>query len=183
MKRTLALLSTCLLVAACAGTGVKYEHDPDANLASYRSFAWLAPERADVQDPILDSDFLDRKVRDAVAITLIDRGYLSAPAREADFLVTYHTGKRERVESSGVSVGVGVHNRHSRHFGTSYGFMFGDDVRSRPEGMLIIDIVERETGTLVWRGWRSTRLDQERFDGAQVLEQVRLILADFPPGP
>ena len=182
MSRIPLTLILAALLAACAGTGVRYEHDPSVDFSEYQSFAWRSPSREQIEDPILDSEFLDRKVREAVAFALIDRGYRSVAPSEADFLVTYHTGKRERVESSGVNVGLGFHNRHSRHFGTSYGFMFGDDVRSVPEGMLIIDVIDRETGELTWRGWRATRLSQEGFDRQHVQEQVRLILSDFPPG-
>ena len=40
------------------------------------AFAWQAPERAEVRDPILDSDLMDKRMRTAVIRHLEDQGYV-----------------------------------------------------------------------------------------------------------
>ncbi|MEA5445847.1 DUF4136 domain-containing protein [Gammaproteobacteria bacterium AB-CW1] len=183
------------LLAACA-TPTRSEHDPGVDFDRYQSFAWTAPRRETVRDPVLDSELLDRRVAHAVRAILKDRGYQEVDAESADFLITYHTVTRERL----VSPNVRVHLHH----GPSYRWhpywhpnyhphpFFGPpvhhhvhyvgDTRVYREGSLIVDVIDRERGELIWRGWRASEVRQERFRDERLKQLLQRILADFPPG-
>lgn len=180
--RRFQTLAAVVLLGACAGLGVRVEHDPQSDLSDYRNYTWSAPERAtdaEVQDPILDSPFMDRKVAEAVRAVLTESGYQEVDAEQADFYVTYHTSRRERRDDSGLSVGIGVgHVWPHRH---GYYRVGHDAYSSYPEGTLVIDIIDAEDERLVWRGWKSARISQASLDAGRVRSIVGDILSEFPP--
>lgn len=173
-----------ILVLALAGCAhqVRTEYDRSAEFDNLETFAWRAPEDREVDDPILDSDLLDRRVEKTVTETLAGRGYRQVPPAEADFVVTYHTAKEEKLrERSGFSFafGTGYHvGRHSAIVHT------GPGGESYSEGALIIDVlIPEESGDrLIWRSWREALLSQEAFSEESVRAMVRGILDRFPPG-
>ena len=79
--------------------------------------------------------------------------------------------------------------RRSRAAPGHGGFGYGrveTQVLEYDEGTLIIDVAERESMVLAWRGWGSTRLGR-RPDPTRTSEVIRRIvpeiLAQFPPQP
>lgn len=177
-RRLLGLLGAALLGSAC-GPNIQVETDPSANLRDYDSFSWVAPEQQDVQDPILDSELLSKKVERAVQDTLSSRGFDSKEANP-DFYVTYHTASKEKLRSSGFNIGIGYSRFDPRR---GYAAVFGPpDVESYEEAILIIDVIDAESDTLVWRGWETGRLSRERFSDEAVAEAVEDILSRFPIG-
>lgn len=177
-RRYLGILGAALTVSAC-GPNIQVETDPNANLREYGSFSWVAPEQQDVQDPILDSELLSKKVQRAVRETLGSRGF-EATETNPDFYVTYHTASKEKLRSTGFDIGIG-YSRFDPRWG--YAAVFGPpDVESYEEAILIIDVIDAESDTLVWRGWETGRLSRERFSEEAVAQAVEDILSRFPLG-
>lgn len=162
------------------------EFDEETRFGEYQTFAWAPPERGDVEDPVLDSGLLDRRVKRAVSSVLTDRGFEEVAPEEADFLVTYHTATRERMSESNVRVhltyGYGYPYYPAWYGSRYYPYApYTRESRSYREGTLMVDIVDRAEEQLIWRGWRSGEVRQSRYTEEQVLAQVRSILSDFPP--
>ena len=115
--------------------------------------------------------------------TLTGYGYQEVDAEEADFHVTYHVSSQERYYNRGPRFGFGVST--GGYYGG--GYRGGSSVRvgatyyshNYEEGSLIIDIIERDSGELVWRGWQNKNVYQEAYSEAAVLESVKLILEKF----
>lgn len=179
--RLQALISLLLLalLSACAAN-VRTEHDRAANFAAYRSFHWLAPPARPVKDPILDSQLLDERMQRAVTGVLLSRGYrnVATPA-QADFLVTYHATSKLKVESDPARMQFGFYDGFPHGVGSI--FLSGGDVSSHEEGALIIDVIDARTHRLVWRGWVTTRVTQQRYSEAELSKSAHTILAQFPP--
>lgn len=172
------LLAGALLLGGC-GPNIQTETDPNADLTGYQTFSWVAPEQQDVRDPILDSELLEKKVRRAVESTLAARGFEPRDG-EADFYVTYHTASKEKLRSSGFDIGIG-YSRFDPRWG--YSAVFGPPhVESYEEAILIIDVIDADTDTLVWRGWETGRLSRDRFSEPAVQHAVDDILSRFPLG-
>lgn len=185
--RFLGLGIVAITLAACAGTRVATDHDPGADFARLQTFAWLEPERTQVEDPVLDSGLLTRKVEHAVAQTLLDRGYARTDsAADADFLVTYHTASRERLrDRGGFSLGVGI--GRGWHHGYRGSVFFGDHhyfprIESYQEGTLIIDVLDARSRELIWRGWVRNTVDTRNYADEAIAAAVQEILDRFPPG-
>ncbi|CAN5139752.1 DUF4136 domain-containing protein [soil metagenome] len=177
-RRLSGALVAAIAISAC-GPNIQVEKDPTANLRDYDSFSWVAPEKQDVRDPILDSELLSKKVRRAIYQTLSSRGF-EATETNPDFYVTYHTASKEKLRSSGFDVGIG-YSRFDPRWG--YSAVFGQpDVESYEEAVLIIDVIDAESDTLVWRGWETGRLSRDRFSEEAVARAVEDILSRFPIG-
>ncbi len=175
----LILLLVFALLSACAAN-VRTEHDSAANFAAYRSFHWQAPPARPVKDPILDSQLLDERMQRAVTGVLLSRGYRdAATAAQADFLVTYHATSKLKVESDPASMQFGFYDGFPHGVGSV--FLSSGDVSSHEEGALIIDIVDARSHRLVWRGWLTARVTQERYSEPELSKAAHTILAQFPP--
>ncbi|NNF52595.1 MAG: DUF4136 domain-containing protein [Gammaproteobacteria bacterium] len=187
------LVMTAGTLAAC-GNPVQTEVDRHADIAGYRSFAWQAPEREEVHNPILDSDLMDKRMRTAVIRNLEDQGYVY-DEDNPDFLVTYHTTTREKLRGSGFGTHMSMAQYHVQddgsllitpitprrsHYYSSTVIHEAPAPRSYEEAVLIVDIIDSESETLVWRGWDRKRLTRKRFDTKSVRKAVEEILSEFP---
>lgn len=179
----LLLCGALVLTLAACTPWVKTEFNPQADFSALQTFAWAAPQRQSVENPILDSALLDSKVQDAVTATLRTRGFAPAPPDSADFIVTYHAAKDLASRPADWSMGVGF---GGPWWGYSYPWQNTIIVSRSPEyyeeGVLIIDILDARNGALLWRGWRSKYLSQKNFTPEAVQATVAEILAEFPPG-
>lgn len=180
-------------LAAC-GNPVQTEVDKHADIAGYQSFAWKAPERGEVRDPILDSDLMDKRMRTAIVRNLEDQGF-KYDEENPDFYVTYHTTTKEKLGRSGFGSSVSMAQYHVQDDGSllitpltprrSYHYS-STTVREAPtprsyeEAVLIVDIIDRESDSLVWRGWDKKRLTRKGFDRKSVRKAVEEILSEFP---
>jgi hypothetical protein len=168
-----------LLLAGCAPR-VYVEQDKQAALGGYHSFAWVSPPAAPVKDPILDSQILESRVHHAVSTQLATRGYQEVAAdANPDFLVTYHTASKQKIESTGPSFSFGIVDAFPRGFG-SVAFPVGGEVESRDEGTLMVDVIDGKNKRLVWRGWISGWLNQDNYTDEAVGDAVKRILDKFP---
>ncbi|MCG8435852.1 MAG: DUF4136 domain-containing protein [Gammaproteobacteria bacterium] len=183
---TRLLLTLVIIVGATACAPlVKYEHDPTADFSGYQTFTWISPEHSTdvtVDDPILDSELLENRVKHAVSQAMLEKGLRETMDGDADIGVTYHTSSRERIRSTGPRFSIGFHRGHHHgHHSLAFGHNFYD-VDSYAEGTLIIDIIDQANERLVWRGWRSALVDQRQYSDEAVQTSVYEILQDFPPG-
>ena len=169
-----------LLLVGCFSVRVRTDWDPSTDFGSFQRYHWQEPPRREDANPFADNDLLRLSVREAIEKALDARGFQSvATADEADFLVTWDLTLEEQLRAHGVSSG-GFYGR--RHYWG--GVHASTTVRTYQESTLLIDLLDAESGLLVWRGWGSgivrTR-DRDR-DRSRLDEGVRQILARFPPG-
>lgn len=192
LSNILAVLAIGMLTAC--GNPVQTEVDRHADIAGYKTFAWKAPERLEVHDPILDSDLMDKRMRTAVVRNLEDQGYVY-DEESPDFLVTYHATTKDKVRSSGFGTRVSMAQYHVQddgsllitpltprrsHYYSSTTVQEAPAPRSYEEAVLILDIIDSESEVLVWRGWDKKRLTRKRFDTKSVRKAVEEILSEFP---
>ncbi|MDE2196185.1 MAG: DUF4136 domain-containing protein [Gammaproteobacteria bacterium] len=178
----LLLMAVALLLVGCAPR-VMVEHDSSAPFSDYHSFAWVSPPVGPVKDPILDSQILDDRVKHAVIADLNARGYVeTAPDKSPDFIVTYHTVSKQKLESSGASFSFGFVDAFPSGFGSVI-VPVGNNVESREQGTLMLDVLDGHNKRLVWRGWTRDWVSQDNYSEKAVSQAVQDILARFPPKP
>jgi hypothetical protein len=178
---SLAALTAALL--ACAGVDVSEDYEPDTDFSGYQTFDWFPGGRAASGNPEVDSPFLDRRVKDALVRELSSRGFVKVEDRTPDFFVNYHVSVRQKLSSSGLSVGYGVGSWGS-HGGVGIG-VGTPAVRTYDEGTLVIDVLDAESKRLVWRGTGSQAVKSSpkpEETTAAVDRAVAAIVAPFPPG-
>ena len=170
------------LAVGCAAR-VRTDFDSGVDFSSYETFDWLAPPQrassvaqSDLQDPFSSNSLLDKRVRAAVERVLDRRGFRRAVEANSDMRLTYHVLFRDKLVASGTDFG--YYNRyHHGGFGTRFDF----SVRQYKEGTIVLDVVDRATDQLVWRGWMASRNNDGNYDEAEISYAIERILESFPP--
>jgi hypothetical protein len=178
------------------------------NLSRYRTFAWMPMTRN--SDKANTNMAADAKIKDATTAALTTKG-LSLQQRDPDLLVSYSTavGRGTRTYYYPTYYGSGLYPGFGfglgwggfgwggfyRPYYYAYGapFMYGGmtaaDQEHYKEGTLIIDLIDRRTRQIVWRGFgvgEVHRNHQKDIDDlpkvvAGVLDQLSLAPSSATP--
>lgn len=168
--RLLLMVISCLMLAGCAAP-VIYDFDNSANFQQNQTFEFEKPENSGTQS-------LDRsRIHQAILSELDSKGY--AEVENAPLVVRYRIEEEIRIESTGVSYGVGMSRNH-------LGVGMHTPVRSREikEGKLVVEVVEALDNRVIWRAVSQKRLTEQmspEHRTALVNELVREMFANYPP--
>jgi hypothetical protein len=171
------------------------------NLSAYRSFAWMPMQpNAKVNNLVADA-----KIKDAATAALSNKG-LNLQQRNPDLLISYSTtvGRGTRTyyypnyyaggiyPSFGFGYGWGSWYRPSYYaFGAPFAYYSGVSVDREhyKEGTLIIDLIDRRSKQVVWRGFGVGEVHKDHqkdiedlpkvVDG--ILQQLSLAPSSAPP--
>lgn len=179
---TLLLLSALLLVG-CASHGptVQSDYDPDADFASYKTFAFIQPLGTDKPGY---STLVSGYFKDAVRTQMQQLGYSYSP-QSPDLLVNGFTNSETRTDvrsspSANASYG---------YFGYRSGLYLGlpiysSDTKSKhyKVGTLSIDVVDAQKKQLIWEGIAEEKLSKEAMNNPQEAIQttVQQIFLTYP---
>lgn len=150
---------------ACAGCATTPEFHsqaaPDAPLASYRTYTWAfegpAPGTSNPMTSQAIRDSLDRKLRDG--------GFSPAPAGQADMIVAYTVGARDKVDVTDWGPIGPFYPGYGRAYRYGWAYPYRDvDVRTVTEGSLALDIFDAATQRPAWHGIASQRLGSGSID-------------------
>ncbi len=173
LRSTLAsifALLVAVLTTACSSVTVNCDYDPAADFGSYQDFAWA--ERGQQQRARRPGNPLaEKRIRREVSAGLVAKGYAEVAPRQADFLVTFYTSSKQKVDVT-----------HIRGYGFRRPFARGyTQVRHYREGTLVLDVVDRRDKELVWRGIAVGAITKPDPSGEKVRAVVTQLLANFPP--
>ena len=181
-----ALAFVALLVAIACETPihVAVDVDPDADLSTFQSYAWVSPEPLIGQvsgvtegPPISPID--DKRIRKAVGAQLAAKGWREMETIEqADLVVSYGVGTEHRTEIYETPGAIG-YSRYGYGYG---GWYAGSTVYTKQytEGTLTLEFFDRRTRQAAWVGWASKRLSRSEPRGEVIEAAVQKILQDFP---
>ena len=183
----LAILGLSALSVACESPiRVSTDIDPGASFATHETFAWISAEpliqqvKGAIEGPPL-SPIDDTRIRAAVSTELSLKGWreLEDPG-EADLIVSYGLGTKERTEIYETPSG-GAWHRRGYGYGAWYG---GSGVRTRQvtEGTITLEFFDRRTKQAAWVGWASKRIPRNGVKNRdeEITTAVQLILETFP---
>ena len=156
---------------ACSTMSVTADHDSQVDFGSYTSFSLFERPAKERRGPQM-SDLVDGRIATSIAADLAAKGLASTAPGDADILVTFYTAVSRRV----VVNGGGWYGYRWRYWGggTTY-------VNSYPEGTLVIDIIDRRSRELVWRGVGAGAFSKMNPTDETVQKKVARVLRDFPP--
>jgi hypothetical protein len=159
----------------CATLQVQSYLDRKADFAQYRSYAWAERGGFATGDPRLDNNrFFGQRVEEAVDLQLAARGFEKASGGTADLLIHIHARVDQRLDAAAFDLD---------------GHCIDEDCRPRvyDTGTLLVDLIDRRTNTLAWRGWAEGSLDgvidDQRWMEAAIDKAVAQILARLPRNP
>ncbi|MFQ5638886.1 MAG: DUF4136 domain-containing protein [bacterium] len=172
MKKAIQFLCLSLFFAAfgCSPISVKSDYDREVDFVHYQTFKWMPfPKGKRAQKTVKPNSLLDKRIRRAVESQLREKGYEMVRSGEADVLLAYHIGVKQRVDVSYVGYGYWRWPRGRVH------------AHRYKEGTLIVDMVDPNRKQLVWRGWAVGVVGNVEVSEEKINQSVTKILEKFPP--
>ena len=177
MKRVYGILLVMASLAGCATLTVSSHIERGVDFSQFVTYDWGPPDNLPVGDPRLDNnEFFRDYLEGAVEKRLAAKGFERAVNGEPDLLVHYHASVSQKVD---------VYEADR-----PYGYCYGDNCNARvvdfEQGTLVIDVVDRRTKKVIWRGWAQDTMtgvidNQPRLE-QQVKEGVAKMMQLLPPG-
>lgn len=191
LLRQIALAVVLLLIYACTtGTTLNSTYAPDTNFGVFQTYAWY---KAELPSPISGSGpgyttLLDQQVKQAIESELVRRG-LRPNEETPDLLIAYDIALPANSAPD-------ADTTYTPGFGYGYSYWYGyryrydvtavtdfRSVASMPPGTLIIDLIDPDNNTLVWRGWYDAGIDPTLTGGHDINKAVATVMAGYPPIP
>lgn len=160
--------------SACATLQVSSHVDATVDFSRYQSFDWGPADALPTGDPRLDHNaFFQDRLQGAVERGLAARGLERvAPGSAPDLLIHYHASATQRI--------------YANQGDYAYGYTVDLDsqVHEYEAGIIVVDIVDRRTKAVIWRGWAQCSLNDLVGDSPamarRIDEGVRRMLARLP---
>jgi len=174
--RPLLATVVVLTLSACA-SAIQSTVDvaEQADFSNFQTYAWITDEsliaRSDATSE-LGYPLNEQRTRAAVERELARKGYRKVSGEEADFVVSFTVGSRDRVRvqqyygNYGYSYH-GYHHGFTRYGNAGYGYPgyghYGSttSVQTFTEGSLVVDIFDNRSKEAIWHGSASKRLSRQ----------------------
>ena len=190
--RTALSLLVVLSMSACAAQ-LKSSVDvaDHAEFGELKTYAWITDQpffASNAASPEVINPLNEQRIRTAVEQQLQNKGYRQVSIDQADFVVAFTLGARDRVRVQQYYNNFG-YNYHGYHRGFSrfgrFGRGFGGfgssvSVRTFTEGTLVVDIFENAKNEAIWHGSATKRLSRDNGTRELIDEAVMTLLAEFP---
>jgi hypothetical protein len=176
----LAVLLILVVSLGCAGKSanpadlirVQSEQSPTASFYRYKTYCWVWEPTPDPGTRRTQEDLRDWRVRNAIDAQLADRGYAKVPQRKADFLVDYHTERKQRTIST-----FSDYLKYRDYGGT--GEISEIYVVGYEEAVLIVELFDGQSKQLAWRA-SATSVVNPGDQQDHLTSAVRRMFARFP---
>lgn len=185
----LLIVVMCLaLLSGCSTLRVSSETDHNASFGQYRTFAWLPPDQKDWQTNISARNQANL-IQNTVDKELAMRG-MTADTAAPDVLLRYHIGAQNQATYHNQPVysyappqpifwGRGVWYAGGGYYPV-YNRTYRSIVR---EGTLSVDVIDRRTNNVVWRGLSAERVDHYTGLGTEIPKIIQAIFERYPVRP
>jgi hypothetical protein len=174
LLRWSTILALGLSLPACATMNVSSHVQRGLDFTQYHTGEWAPADALPATDPRLDTssvrDYLQGAVEREFGRRHVERDSSSAP----DLLVHYHANISPRIDA----------NRGDTVSGACYDENCSVRSLEREVGTIMVDVIDRRTGRLIWRGWAQTDvegvLDNPTKLQERVAKAVASMFAQFP---
>lgn len=161
---TLNVVILSLIFSACSTTTFDSDYKKDFNFSTMKVFTIYPSTALKSKSPLIAS-----ALGAWIDSSLVKKGYTRG-AEVHDFVVTFYT--ETEIETSYGSV----------NFDRWKGFW---STREEPlfavKGLIVIDVIDGNTGDVVWRGWDNQLIGREEDPKTVMQNTVERILTLFPP--
>nr|WP_299387942.1 DUF4136 domain-containing protein [Allomuricauda sp.] len=187
VKRFTLIALVAGFLVSCSSVKVISDYDTKTDFGTYQTYAFYKTgiDKAQISD-------LDKKrILKAIEAEMTSRGF--AKSQNPDVLISIFTKERERVDVYNNNFGWGwgwggFYNPWvwGPGWGWGWGGGFGNNVSTRTEGSLYIDVIDAHKKELVWQGRGVGTLNNtsniEKKE-ARIRDFVSNILKEYPPTP
>lgn len=179
-------------VWSCTTVNVHSDTAKDIDFKQFHTFAWLPDGDTAHHGRIPNQDAIIRSVHNHVNDELVKRGY-KIDTLKPDLLVLVHT----RFENKQQTVQTPVYSSYPYYYPGFYvgpwysyyypgyydmSFVVGYDIHnvSYTEGNLIIDIIQRSTKKIIWRGWTTEDYADPAGFEDNIKQKVHQVFRKYP---
>ena len=174
MKKILVTAWSCCIGVLCIAQEVQgTDYDKTFDFSTLKTYQWKEqPYDKLVGMGNYQGQSMQKLIHETISARLKKKKFNESQGDQADFHLAIHTGKMDPVENVD-EMGYRVKQLY---------FWEKMNIKSSiPEGLLVIDVIDAESNSLVWRGWGLGPLPKDA-DIKKVLNRaVRKILKSFPP--
>ena len=171
----LGTMALVLLIAitGCSSMSVTYDYDNNVTWEKIETYAWLSTPAPDAENPAentMGGSLLDKRIHDAVEYEMGVRNISAGD--DPDILIKYFLGAEDKVQV------------------TDWGYRYSDyywgyggrqiDVYQFTQGTLVVDIVDAETNTLIWRGTATDTVDGSQRSPEEMQTRVNNVINNWP---
>jgi len=171
----MGLVLACGLAGRAAAQSVHTDFDTRANFGKYHTYFSVVKTQ-------WDNPLQERRVAEDIDSVLAAKGWQRVDRRDqADAVVAIHGATRARRELSTFYDDPGWTGWGWRRFGAGFG-RSTTSVRMIPVGTMVVDIFDRQSQQLVWRGTAKADLsDNPSRNTSKDVKAVAKMFHDFPP--
>ena len=178
-----AALCGSLVLSHCAGNQNQYEitksSAPKGELAAYTSYAWSSRSVLNLREENRNAGVVAGRIRNAVDSELQAKGWSKSTGPQTDLLASYSAVSQQAMESRKVDENL------ERADDSATGEADGGSpaVTTAEEGSLTVELRDRRTGKVVYRGTaEATLLDDPSPWKAEthIQQAVNRMLGDLP---
>jgi hypothetical protein len=165
------------MLTGCATTSSSSHVRTGFDFSKYYTYEWVPADAFPIGDPRLDQNpmVLDY-LQGAVEKQLMSKGYVQGLAGRSDLQVHFHASIDQRLNVNAADA--------------RYGYCIDDDcrngVKNYEAGTLIVDVIDRRTNRLVWRGWAQRSVDGVLDDRDRLVRMIEdgvtRMFVSFPAG-
>jgi hypothetical protein len=184
LAAVLALLLGGILFVSCTSTGGLQSYSrktPGVDLKKYKTFAWAKPQDADAEGR-KDDKIYGPLILQLSNDELVKKGFI-LDTEDPDAVFIFDTRLEQRVaysQTPQVSVGFGFGG--PGYYGGFAAPVAGGQVvqENYVEGMLFIEMYDRRSGQLLWKGWAQEQIDYRNDVESDVRTAVKHIFMRLP---
>lgn len=183
-------LAIMVLQGCSSGMTIGSDHQEGVDFSHYKTYRWH--DNSGAARSYHGNDILDTRIREAIDLELLTKGYILKDSGDVDFQVNYSVTTKDKTDvrsyntysgpAPGFSMGYG---RGYYRYGYSMTYYNQPEVRTvhYQEGTFVIDVVD-PSDKLVWRGSAESRLKKNltiEEKRAGIKNVVNKVLTLFPP--
>ncbi len=181
MKKVIILAAT-LALSACSTLKSSSDYDPNVNFNSIKNYAWVVQKNNDVTYQL--DGLMAQRVKSAVDTELQQKGMVKTDESQADVLVNYFTKVDKKINVDTFNSNFGYSPYYGPGWGWGGNMSTQTTVREYEVGTLIVDLISKETGKLIWRGSvadtiKDSNTPQERIE--VVNNAIAQMMQAYPP--
>jgi hypothetical protein len=188
MKKILILMSIVVGLSSCSTYDYYSVSNKPVNSTKYQTFAWI-PESQSKASSAYNNDIATDKIVEAASAELNKRG-LQLKNKNPDLLIKYTAVVNRETKTYEEPVYYNPPSRLSPRVGyyrgrAIYYYAYNDPfpvyvgTRARKmqikEGSIMIDIIERKTSKLIWRGWAEGEVN----DAQNAVEDIPTVVTNI----
>ena len=189
VARNIRLLAPALVLAAACAPSIVITRDASLPIYPRSTYAWGraddVPTRAE-RDARVANDSVRTRIEQAVDAELARRGFHEVAFADAQLVVHYHVGVRDRVDTI-PALGFNCAMQPCPATKYEWGY-WGEPERSvreveYTEGRMMLDFLARPSLKLAWRGMEQGDVKPNSASEAEIRKAVARLLKDFPGKP